>query len=156
MDENGEMVGIVSLSEALAQSQRAGLDLVEVSPNAEPPVCKILDYGKYKFELQKKKNEARKNQKIIELKEIQLRPMIDKHDLEIKCKAAERFLKEGNKVKFVMRFRGRELSHQSIGMDILTKVRDQFDLIAKVDHAPKLEGRSMIMILSPGTGSVAK
>lgn len=149
------MVGVVSRSDALVQAQRAGLDLVEVSPNAEPPVCKILDYGKYKFELQKKKTEAKKKQKIIELKEIQLRPMIDKHDLEIKCKAAERFLKEGNKVKFVMRFRGRELSHQSIGMGILMKVRDQFELIAKVDHAPKIEGRSMIMILSPGSSVAA-
>lgn len=156
VDENGEMVGVVSRADALVRAQRAGLDLVEVSPNAEPPVCKILDYGKYKFELQKKKAEAKKKQKVIELKEIQLRPMIDKHDLEIKCKAAERFLNEGNKVKFVMRFRGRELSHQQIGMDILMKVRDQFELIAKVDHAPKLEGRSMIMILSPGAATPAK
>ncbi len=149
VDEKGEMVGVVTKQEALQHARRAGLDLVEVSPNAEPPVCKILDYGKYKFELQKKKAEAKKKQKIIEIKEIQLRPMIDNHDLSVKCKAIERFLHEGNKVKVTMRFRGRELSHQEIGMEVLERVRLQFEIISKVEHTLKLEGRQMIMILAP-------
>ncbi len=151
VDADGEMVGVVSKQEALQHALRVGLDLVEVSPNAEPPVCKILDYGKYKFELQKKKAEAKKKQKVIEIKEVQLRPMIDVHDLGIKCKAIERFLLEGNKVKIAMRFRGRELSHQEIGMGVLERVRLQFEEISKVEHAPKLEGRQMIMILGPLT-----
>lgn len=143
------MVGVVTKQEGLILAKKAGLDLVEVSPNAEPPVCKILDYGKFKYEQQKKKNEAKKKQKIIEIKEIQLRPMIDPHDLDVKCKAAERFLIEGNKVKLTIRFRGRELSHQKIGLDLLEKVRLRFEHISKVEHAPKLEGRQMIMILGP-------
>jgi translation initiation factor IF-3 len=150
VDENGEMVGVVTRNEGLQHARRAGLDLVEVSPNAEPPVCKILDYGKYKYELQKKKNEAKKKQKVVELKEVQLRPMIDSNDLNIKCKAIDRFLHEGNKVKIVMRFRGRELSHQEIGMGILMKIKEQFEEIAKVEHMPKLEGRQIMMVLSPG------
>jgi translation initiation factor IF-3 len=144
------MVGVVTRNEGLQHARRAGLDLVEVSPNAEPPVCKILDYGKYKYELQKKKNEAKKKQKVVELKEVQLRPMIDSNDLNIKCKAIDRFLHEGNKVKIVMRFRGRELSHQEIGMGILMKIKEQFEEIAKVEHMPKLEGRQIMMVLSPG------
>lgn len=151
VDANGEMVGVLSKQDAIKRAQEAGLDLVEVSPNAEPPVCKILDYGKFKYEQQKKKAEAKKNQKVIEVKEIQLRPMIDEHDLSVKCKAVERFLGEGNKVKVTMRFRGRELSHQEIGIALLERVRTQFESIAKVDHAPKLEGRQMIMILAPMT-----
>lgn len=143
------MVGVVSRQEALQRASSAGLDLVEVSPNAEPPVCKILDYGKYKYEQQKKKAEAKKNQKTIEVKEIQLRPMIDTHDLEVKCKAIDRFLNEGNKVKVTMRFRGRELSHQEIGLQVLVSVKERFAEIAKVEYEPKLEGRQMIMILAP-------
>lgn len=142
------MLGVLSKSEALKVAQEAGLDLVEVSPNAEPPVCKVLNYGKYKYELQKKKAEAKKKQKVIELKEIQMRPMIDPHDFEIKCKAIKRFLDDGNKVKIVMRFRGRELSHQEIGMEILLKVKSLFEEISKVDHMPKLEGRQMVMVIS--------
>ena len=136
-------------SEAMNLAQRAGMDLVEVSPNAEPPVCKILDFGKYKYELQKKKAEAKKKQKVVEVKEIQLRPMIDPHDFGIKCKAIQRFIEEGNKVKIIMRFRGRELSHQNIGYEILMKVKTQFEEVSKVDHSPKLEGKQMIMIISP-------
>ena len=149
MGADGEMVGIVTKQEALQQAMRAGLDLVEVSPNADPPVCKILDYGKYKYELQKKKAEAKKNQKIIEVKEIQLRPMIGTNDLNVKCTAIERFLKEGNKVKVTMRFRGRELSHQNIGLGVLNALKERFHDLAKVEYEPKLEGRQMIMILVP-------
>lgn len=149
IDEKGEMLGVLSKSEALKVAQDAGLDLVEVSPNAEPPVCKILNYGKYKYELQKKKAEAKKKQKVIEVKEIQMRPMIDPHDFDIKCKAIKRFLESGDKVKLVMRFRGRELSHQEIGMGILLKVKTLFEEVSKVDHMPKLEGRQMVMIISP-------
>ncbi len=143
------MVGIVSRQEALQKALESGLDLVEVSPNADPPVCKILDYGKFKYEQQKKKNEAKKKQKIVELKEVQMRPMIDDNDLTIKCRAIKRFLEEGNKVKVSMRFRGRELSHQEIGLGILMKVKEDFEEMAKVENLPKLEGRQMIMILSP-------
>lgn len=143
------MVGLIGTSEAIKLAQQAGLDLVEVSPNAEPPVCKILDFGKYKYELQKKKAEAKKKQKIVEVKEIQLRPMIDPHDFEIKCKAIKRFIEEGNKVKILMRFRGRELSHQNIGHELLMKIKDQFSELTKVDHSPRLEGKQMIMIISP-------
>lgn len=145
------MMGVVTVQDAIAHAQRVGLDLVEVSPHAEPPVCKILDYGKYKYEQQKKKNEAKKKQKVIEIKEVQLRPMIDPHDLGIKIKAMERFLNEGNKVKVSMRFRGRELSHQEIGMSVLDNVRTQFEDLAKVENKPKLEGRQIIMILAPQT-----
>ena len=143
------MLGVVTKSEAMNLAQKAGMDLVEVSPNAEPPVCKILDFGKYKYELQKKKAEAKKKQKVVEVKEIQLRPMIDPHDFGIKCKAIQRFIEEGNKVKIIMRFRGRELSHQNIGYEILMKVKTQFEEASKVDHSPKLEGKQMIMIISP-------
>jgi translation initiation factor IF-3 len=122
---------------------------VEVSPNAEPPVCKILDNGKYKYELQKKKNEAKKKQKIIEIKEIQIRPMIDSNDFEVKRRAAERFLKEGNKVKVTMRFRGREISHQEIGMEVINRFKDTFEELAKVETAPRFEGKQMLMILAP-------
>ncbi len=143
------MAGIVSRSEALAMAQQAGLDLVEIVPNSEPPVCKILDHGKFKYEQQKKKAEAKKKQKVIEIKEIQMRPMIDDNDFGIKCRAIRRFIEEGNKVKVSMRFRGRELSHQEIGMDLLLKVKEDFVDIAKVESLPKLEGRQMIMIMAP-------
>ncbi len=149
IDEKGEMVGVLTKSEALKMAQEAGLDLVEVSPNAEPPVCKILDFGKYKYELQKKKAEAKKKQTVVLVKEIQMRPMIDPHDFDIKCKAIKRFLEEGNKVKILLRFRGRELSHQEIGVEILNKVRKMFEEVCKIDHNPKLEGKQMIMIISP-------
>ncbi len=143
------MVGVVSRIDALKMAQEAGLDLVEVSPNAEPPVCKILDYGKYKYEQQKKKAEAKKNQKIIEVKEVQMRPMIDENDFQVKCRAIKRFVEEGNKVKVCMRFRGREMSHQNIGMEILTRVKTDFESLVKIESLPKLEGKQMIMILAP-------
>jgi len=127
----------------------AGLDLVEISPNAVPPVCKILDFGKFKYEIQKKRNEARKKQKVIDVKEIKLRPGIDAHDYEVKMRAVTRFLEEGDKVKVTMRFRGREMVHQEIGAQVLERVRTQFDAAAKVEQMPRLEGRQMVMVLAP-------
>jgi len=149
VDANGEMVGVVSLRDALIAAEEAGLDLVEVAPTAEPPVCKILDYGKYKYEAQKKANEARKKQKIIEVKEIKMRPNIDDNDYEVKMRSARRFIEEGDKVKVTMRFRGREMAHQDLGMNVLVKVRDELEALAKVEQMPKLEGRQMIMVLAP-------
>ncbi|CAO4840599.1 MAG: Translation initiation factor IF-3 [Holosporales bacterium] len=146
---DGEMIGVLTRNEAIKLAQQSSLDLVEVSPNAEPPVCKIINYGKYKYELQKKKAEAKKKQKIIEVKEIQLRPMIGAHDLEIKSKAIARFIADGNKVKVVMRFRGREMAHQEIGLNIMNKIKESFDDVAKPESQPKLEGQQVIMILAP-------
>jgi translation initiation factor IF-3 len=143
------MIGVVTRQEGLEQAFAVGLDLVEISPNADPPVCKILDYGKYKYELQKKRNEAKKKQKVIDVKEIQMRPVIDENDFDIKCKAIKRFLEEGDKVKVTMRFRGREVSHHEIGMGILQRVREKFDETAKVEQLSKLEGRQMVMVLAP-------
>jgi len=146
---DGEMVGVVSLRDALLAAEDAGLDLVEVAPQAEPPVCKILDYGKFKYEAQKKAAEARKKQKIIEVKEIKLRPGIDDNDYDVKMRAARRFLEEGDKVKVTMRFRGREMAHQDLGMNVLMRVRDNLDDLAKVEQMPKLEGRQMVMVIAP-------
>ncbi|CAO3407670.1 Translation initiation factor 3 [Azospirillum largimobile] len=143
------MIGVVSLRDALLAAEDAGLDLVEVAPQAEPPVCKILDYGKFKYEAQKKANEARKKQKIIEVKEIKLRPNIDDNDYDVKMRSARRFLEEGDKVKVTMRFRGREMAHQDLGMNVLVRVRDELDELAKVEQMPKLEGRQMVMVLAP-------
>jgi len=147
--EDGEMIGVLPIREALSRAAEVGLDLVEISPNAEPPVCKILDFGKYKYEIQKKKNEARKKQKVIEVKEIKLRPNIDEHDYEVKMRSVHRFLDEGNKVKVTMRFRGREMVHQEIGLKVLERVRDELEERAKVEQMPRLEGRQMIMVLAP-------
>jgi translation initiation factor IF-3 len=149
VDAAGEMVGVVSIRDALIAAEEAGLDLVEVSPNADPPVCKILDYGKFKYEAQKRANEARKKQKIIEVKEIKMRPNIDDNDYDVKMRSARRFLEEGDKVKVTMRFRGREMAHQDLGMNVLIKVRDDLVEMAKVEQMPKLEGRQMIMVLAP-------
>ncbi|MBW8308846.1 MAG: translation initiation factor IF-3 [Candidatus Paracaedibacteraceae bacterium] len=146
---DGEMVGVVSRQEALRRAAEARLDLVEVSPHAEPPVCKILDYGKYKYEQQKKKVEAKKNQRVIEVKEIQMRPVIDENDFQVKLRAIHRFLTEGNKVKVAIRFRGREITHQELGMEVVNRVKDSVGETAKVDQAPKLEGRQILMVLSP-------
>lgn len=146
---DGEMVGVVPLRQALDAAADAELDLVEVAPQAEPPVCKILDYGKFRFEEQKKANEARKKQKIIELKEIKLRPNIDDHDYEVKMRSAIRFIEEGDKVKMTMRFRGREMAHQDLGLNVLVRVRDQLQDIAKVEQMPRVEGRMMVMVLAP-------
>jgi translation initiation factor IF-3 len=143
------MVGIVSLREGFDMATEVGLDLVEVSPNAEPPVCKILDYGKYKYEIQKKKNEARKKQKVIEVKEIKLRPTIDDNDYDVKMRAMRKFIEEGDKVKVTLRFRGREMAHQELGVKVLDRVREQLDDLAKVEQFPKMEGRQMVMVMAP-------
>lgn len=150
---NGDMIGVVSTREGLRAAEEAGLDLVEISPGAKPPVCKIMDYGKYRYQLQKKAQEARKKQKIIELKEIKLRPGIDTHDLEIKMRSVHKFLAEGDKVKFTLRFRGREMAHQQIGMQLLVKIKEQLEGKAKVDQEPKSEGRQMIMVISPAAAA---
>jgi len=143
------MVGVVGIRDALLAAEEAGLDLVEISPNAEPPVVKVLDFGKFKYEAQKKAAEARKKQKIIDIKEIKLRPNIDDNDYNIKMRNARRFIEEGDKVKVTMRFRGREMAHQDLGMNVLMRVRDELDQLAKVEQMPRLEGRQMIMVLSP-------
>ena len=149
VDADGEMVGVVSLREGLEMAAEVGLDLVEVSPNADPPVCKILDYGKYKYEAQKKKNEARKKQKVIEVKEIKLRPNIDDNDYGVKMRAMRRFLDEGDKVKVTLRFRGREMAHQDLGSKVLERVRAELDDLAKIEQFPKMEGRQMVMVMAP-------
>ncbi len=148
IDEDGEMIGVVPIREALMRAHEAGLDLVEISPQAEPPVCKILDYGKFKYEQDKKANEAKKKQKVIEVKEIKLRPNIGDHDYEIKMKQAKKFLDEGDKVKFTLRFRGREMSHVEIGMATLNKVKRDLDGIVRIEFEPKFEGRQVIMIVA--------
>ncbi len=146
---DGEMVGVVSVAEGIELARESGLDLVEVSPNADPPVCKVLDYGKYKYEEQKKRNEARKKQKVIEVKEIKMRPGIDIHDYEVKMRNANRFLEHGDKVKFTIRFRGREMAHQSLGMDVLNRIRGELEEQTKVEQFPRIEGRLMVMIVAP-------
>ena len=143
------MVGIVSRNQALDMAADAGLDLVEIAPNADPPVCKILDFGKYKYEEQKKKNEAKKKQKIIEVKEVKFRPSIDDHDYDVKMRSMQKFIGEGDKVKVTMRFRGRELAHQELGMDVLMRVKGDLDAVAKVEQFPRMEGRQMTMVVSP-------
>ena len=147
--EDGSMVGVVTTREAISMAADAGLDLVEVSPNAEPPVCKILDLGKFKYEEQKRKNEARKKQKVIEVKEIKLRPGIDIHDYDVKMRSIHRFLEEGDKVKVTMRFRGREMVHQELGMQVLDRVKAELESRAKVEQWPRLEGRQMTMVMAP-------
>ncbi|MFQ5563218.1 MAG: translation initiation factor IF-3 [Parvularculaceae bacterium] len=149
IDHTGEKQGIVPVEKALEVAVEAGLDLVEVSPNTQPPVCKILDYGKYKYQQQKKKAEAKKKQKVVEIKEIKMRPNIDQHDYEVKTRAMKRFFEEGDKVKVTLRFRGREMAHQERGMELLNRVRDDFEEVAKVEQLPKLEGRQMMMVMAP-------
>ncbi len=143
------MKGVMTPRKAMALAEEAGLDLVEISPNTDPPVCKILDYGKYKYEQQKKAAEARKKQKIVDLKEIKIRPGIEPHDYEVKLRNAKRFLEEGDKVKVTMRFRGREMSHIQIGRELLDKLQQELASVSKVEYHPRLEGRQMIMILVP-------
>ena len=145
----GEQIGVVSREDALDRSANIGLDLVIVADNASPPVCKIMDYGKFKYEEQKKKNEARKKQKTIDVKEIKLRPNIDSHDYDVKMRSMVKFLNEGDKVKVTMRFRGREMAHQNLGLDVLHRVRDDSEQMSKVEQFPKMEGRQMVMVLSP-------
>jgi translation initiation factor IF-3 len=149
IDEAGENLGVHNKRDALARAAEAGLDLVEVSPNSEPPVCKIMDFGKYKFQAQKKASETRKKQKIVEIKEVKLRPNIDTHDYDVKLRSMKRFFEEGDKVKVTLRFKGREMAHQDLGMQLLMRVRREIDELAKVEVEPKLEGKQMIMVLAP-------
>jgi translation initiation factor IF-3 len=149
VDKNGEMLGVLSVQDALERARQSGLDLVEISPNSTPPVCKILDYGKFKYEAQKRANQARKKQKTFDVKEIKMRPGIDQHDYEVKMRAIGKFLDSGDKVKVTMRFRGREMAHQEIGMAVLMRVRDDLEEVAKVEQLPKLEGRQMTMVVAP-------
>jgi translation initiation factor IF-3 len=149
IDENGENLGVMYTREAIEQAAGVGLDLVEVSPNADPPVCKFLDVGKYRYEAQKKANLARKTQKTQEIKEIKMRPNIDDHDYDTKMKAMHKFIGEGDKVKVTLRFRGRELSHQQLGMNLLRRVQEDIAEVAKVEAYPRMEGRQMLMVVSP-------
>ena len=147
--QDGANRGTVSIAEALQAAQESGLDLVEISPNAAPPIVKILDYGKYKYQEQKKAAEARKKQKVVEVKELKYRPMIDDHDYDVKMRAMARFFEEGDKVKITLRFRGREMAHQELGTRLLNRVKEDTTKIAKVEMEPRFEGRQMIMILAP-------
>jgi translation initiation factor IF-3 len=149
IDQDGQNRGVIGAPEALQMAEEAGLDLVEIVPNASPPVCKILDYGKFRFLEQKKAAEARKKQKIVEVKEIKLRPGIDDHDYDVKMRAMRRFFEEGDKVKVTLRFRGREMAHQDLGYRLLSRVKEETGSIAKVELEPSMEGRQMIMILAP-------
>jgi translation initiation factor IF-3 len=149
VDHNGNMVGVVATAEALKMAENVGLDLVEVSPAATPPVCKILDYGKYKYEVQKKAHEARRKQKVIVVKEIKLRPTIDKHDLEIKMRHVMEFLEGGDKVRISMRFRGREMDHVNIGYQVLDRIQEQLKEVAKIEQSPKSEGKQIVMLVGP-------
>ena len=149
IDEAGENIGVMYTKEAIEQAASVGLDLVEVSPNADPPVCKFLDVGKFRYEAQKKANLARKSQKTQEIKEIKMRPNIDDHDYDVKMRAIHKFIGEGDKVKVTLRFRGRELSHQQLGMNLLKRVQDDTNEDAKIEAYPRMEGRQMLMVLSP-------
>lgn len=149
IDPEGNMIGVVPVKQGLAMAEQYGLDLVEISPTAEPPVCKVLDYGKYKYETQKKASEARKKQKVVALKEIKMRPNIDPHDYGIKLKNVRKFIAEGDKVKFTLRFRGREMSHQELGMKLLQQVKADMEGEIRVESEPRLEGRQMVMVIAP-------
>ena len=149
IDKDGTNKGTVQIADALAAAQEAGLDLVEISPNASPPIVKILDYGKYKYQEQKKAAEARKKQKVVEVKELKYRPMIDDHDYDVKMRAMKRFFEEGDKVKVTLRFRGREMAHQDLGAKLLNRVKGEFAEVAKVEMEPRLEGRQMVMVMAP-------
>lgn len=149
IDATGNNVGTVSIADALARAAEAGLDLVEIAPNSVPPVCKILDFGKYKYQAQKKAAEARKKQRTVEIKEIKMRPNIDVHDYDVKMRSMRRFFEEGDKVKVTLRFRGREMAHQELGAQLLDRVKQDTTTIAKVESEPKLEGRQMVMVLAP-------
>ena len=149
IDQDGEMQGVMSTREAIQRAYAVGLDLLEISPNAEPPVAKILDFGKFKYEQQKKRNEAKKKQKVIEIKEIKVRPNIDENDYQVKLRAMKSFIDEGDKVKVTLRFRGREMAHQDIGVRVLERIRTDMDTQTKVEQMPRMENRQMIMVLSP-------
>ena len=149
IDENGENLGVMYTKEAMEQANELGLNLVEISPNSDPPVAKFLDVGKHRYEAQKKANAARKTQKTQEIKEIKMRPNIDVHDYDVKMRSVKKFIEEGDKVKMTLRFRGREMAHQELGMDLLNRVRDDTAEIAKIEAYPRLEGRQMLMVLAP-------
>ena len=149
IDENGENIGVMYTNEAIEQAAAIGLNLVEISPNADPPVAKFLDVGKYRYEAQKKANAARKTQKTQEIKEIKMRPNIDVHDYDVKMRSVRKFIEEGDKVKMTLRFRGREMAHQELGMDLLRRVQEDTAEIAKIEAFPRLEGRQMLMVLAP-------
>lgn len=149
VDQTGEQVGVVTIGRALEMADEVGLDLVEVSPNADPPVCKLLDYGKFKYDAQKKAAEARKRQKTVDVKEIKMRPGINQHDYDVKMRAINKFLEEGDKVKVTLRFRGREMVHQELGMKVLDRVRDDLGEVIKIEQWPKMEGRQMTMVMVP-------
>ncbi len=149
VSENGEMLGVLEIEEALKLASDQGLDLVEISPKAKPPVCKIIDYGKYKYRIQKKQAEARKKQKTFEVKEVKLRPGIEDHDYGVKLKAIQRFLSEGDKVKITLRFKGREMAYHQRGMEVLKKLETAIESVAKIEQAPALEGKHMIMVVAP-------
>ena len=146
---DGKQLGVLNIKEALKAAENEGFDLVEISPNAEPPVCKIIDYGKLKYQEQKKKNQAKKKQKTIEVKEIKIRPGIEKHDYEVKMRALSKFILDGNKVKVTMRFRGREMEHQNLGFELLTKLQGEVEKIAKTEVRPKVYGKQIMMVLVP-------
>jgi translation initiation factor IF-3 len=149
IDENGENIGVMYTREAIEQANELGLNLVEVSPGADPPVCKFLDVGKHRYEAQKKANAARKTQKTQQIKEIKMRPNIDDHDYDVKMRSVTKFIEEGDKVKMTLRFRGREMAHQELGMNLLKRVQDDVAEIAKIEAYPRLEGRQMLMVLAP-------
>lgn len=149
IDAKGGMLGVVAVKEGIRLAEAAGLDLVEISPNAEPPVCKVMDYGKYKYEAQKKAAEQRKKQKVIVVKEIKLRPTIDKHDLDVKMRAVHKFIEDGDKVKFTLKFRGREIAHQELGMKLLEQVQAELIDSVKMEMSPRMEGRQMVMMVAP-------
>jgi translation initiation factor IF-3 len=149
IDQDGEMQGVMSARDAWLRAQSVGMDLLEISPNAVPPVVKILDFGKYKYEQQKKKNEAKKKQKVIEIKEIKVRPNIDENDYQVKMRAMKSFIEEGDKVKVTLRFRGREMAHQEIGVRVLERIKNEMDLVSKVEQMPRMENRQMVMVLTP-------
>ena len=149
IDEEGEMQGVMTAREAIQRAYSVGLDLLEISPNADPPVVKILDFGKFKYEQQKKRNEAKKKQKVIEIKEIKVRPNIDENDYQVKMRAMKSFIEEGDKVKVTLRFRGREMAHQDIGVRVLERIRAEMDTTSKVEQMPRMENRQMVMVLSP-------
>ena len=145
----GENLGIINTNKAISMAKEEGLDLIEIAPNAKPPVCKIIDMGKYKYDAQKKANKAKKKQKKIELKEIKLRPVTETHDYNFKLKNAQKFLSKGDKVKFTIRFKGRELQHSNLGHDLMNKIKEDIKLVGKVEMNPKFDGKQMIMVIQP-------
>lgn len=149
IDHEGENAGVVTPAEAIEMAEEVGLDLVEISPNASPPVCKIMDFGKFKYESQKKAAEAKKKQKVTEIKEVKFRPNIDTHDYDVKMRSVNKFLGEGDKVKVTLRFRGREMAHQELGRDLLQRVAVDIEELGKVESMPKMEGRQMTMVIAP-------